>query len=668
MIRALLAQPFLYMTVWFAICLQIPKEYVFIFLASVLLVFPSIYFYFKVKYKSEFNGLLYLVLLSMLFAFRWYAHQQENHPEDVPKILNMDRQMVSIKEIESVDSLIQLTVNIDLPEKSYSARIKVARQKDSASFFPGDHIMITGKLIRPSPSFQFDPFDYAEYLEHKHIQYINRDEIRIYDPHNPSTLNIKKLAYQAKIYICHLLLESIPNKEYGGLLVAILVGDKGLVSERIKNQFIATGTAHILAVSGMHLGMLYAMLTFLMNSFSKNFPAVKKSQTSIILILIWFFAFITGLSPAILRAAVMFSLLEVGVYLRRKTHGLNILFGSAFLMMYHNPCILKDIGFQLSFMAVLSILMFQAPIMKLLRSSNKIWNYIAEIAGVSLAVQFLITPISSFYFGSFPTYFLLTNIVWVPLSFILMILGIIILLLSTVYLPIGMVIGNCCAWSIQAGLFFFDLVEKWPLYKLDRLIIYPEQLLLIYLSFLSLFLWIKFHFKAMLFAAVLFLISLTASYPIRILKFSKETEWVFHSKNKESILDIRTGLKVFSFIEKDQLVPGLNYYHLYHQIKEREIIRLDQNFAYTFSYDSDSLSWNINWNKIKNDQPADGKNVLLIRNAKSMDTCMLLDYRPDLVVLCRQNPPYLIRQMTEFLHAAKLTYVDLRTGTQMIKY
>lgn len=71
---------------------------------------------------------------------------------------------------------------------------------------------------------------------------------------------------------------------------------------------------------------------------------------------------------------------------------------------------------------------------------------------------------------------------------------------------------------------------------------------------------------------------------------------------------------------------------------------------------------------MKNDQPVDGKNVLLIRNAKNIDTCMLLDYRPDLVVLCRQNPPYLIRQMTEFLHAAKLTYVDLRTGSQMIKY
>ncbi|MFZ1516817.1 MAG: ComEC/Rec2 family competence protein [Saprospiraceae bacterium] len=671
MIRALLAQPFLYVTVWLAICLQIPMEYVPMFLLSVLLAFSGIYWYVRIKSGTALNGYLFLIPLSLVFALRTYTHQLEDHPDDVPKSLTLENQPGLIEGIETSDSVIHLNLNFIQSNKKYHARIKIASDQYPYPLLPGDSIYFSGQLVRPSPAFEFDPFDYAEYLEQKHIQFLNRNEVKIHGQNRSSNFNIRKLAHQAKTKICHSLLSNVEQKEYGGLLIAILVGDKGLVSDRIKNQFIATGTAHILAVSGMHLGMLYAMLTFLMSIISTHFLLAKKSQTFIILILIWFFAIITGLSPAILRAAVMFSLLEFGIYLRRKTHGINILFGTAFLMIFHNPCILKDIGFQLSFMAVLSIMLFQAPINKLMRNSNKILNYLSEIIAVSLAVQFLITPISSFYFGSFPTYFLLTNLVWVPLSFILMILGIIVLITSSFYFPLSHLMGSCCAWSIQAGLHFFDLVEKWPIYKIDQLMIYPEQLVFIYSAFFCIFLWLKFNYRSMMFAALLFLLSFAIVYPMRIWKFSKESELVLYSKNKESVMDIRTGLKVFSFVQENQSIPVLNYYHQYHQIKEREIIRMDENMAYhfkTLELNSDSISWCINLNGFNDGLEKCTNKMLLVRNLIKLDSCMILDHQPDLVVLCKQNRTAIINQLTHFLSNENIPFLDMRTGTQLIKF
>lgn len=213
---------------------------------------------------------------------------------------------------------------------------------------------------------------------------------------------------------------------------ALTIGYRDLLDTEIQKVYATTGAMHILSVSGLHVGILYLLLVFLMRLIPHSRISASL-KLSIALFFLWFFALLTGLSPSVCRSSLMFSLLAIGQSCNVRSNPINTLAIAAFALLVANPYNILNIGFQLSFLAVLSIVIFYPKIYMLLCFRNKIADYTWSLIAVSIAAQLGTFPLTTLYFSQFPNYFLLTNLIAIPLS--TLILYVSVLLLLTAPLP-----------------------------------------------------------------------------------------------------------------------------------------------------------------------------------------------------------------------------------------
>jgi len=210
---------------------------------------------------------------------------------------------------------------------------------------------------------------------------------------------------------------------------ALLLGYVNDIDSKLKSAFAASGTMHILSVSGMHVGIIFIFLETAL-SFLNRIRRGRTIKCLAEILFIWSYAAITGFSPAVLRAATSLSFLIAGKTMKRKPEMLNVLSASVFFLLMMDTTLLADVGFQLSYMAVIGIVLLYKPIYDLyvthLWLPAKIWAMIA----VSAAAQMATFPLTLFYFHQFPNYFILSNLIIVPLSNGIILLGIMSLLLS----------------------------------------------------------------------------------------------------------------------------------------------------------------------------------------------------------------------------------------------
>lgn len=212
---------------------------------------------------------------------------------------------------------------------------------------------------------------------------------------------------RSRAYLVNVIKENI-SEENQGLVVALTLGDKSKLSIEKRNHFANAGAMHVLAVSGMHVGILLGFLQWI---FFLIKPLRKRNlYLYFALILIWAFAFLTGMSASVARAVTMFSILAIGQLMGKKFFSLQAIFASAFLLLIFNPLYLFDIGFKLSYLAVLGIAFFYRPIVKLVHFRYKVLNYFWQGTTIGIAAQIGTIPLTLYYFNQFPNYFFLTNI------------------------------------------------------------------------------------------------------------------------------------------------------------------------------------------------------------------------------------------------------------------
>ncbi|MFO7655508.1 MAG: ComEC/Rec2 family competence protein [Bacteroidales bacterium] len=202
------------------------------------------------------------------------------------------------------------------------------------------------------------------------------------------------------------------------VLSALTLGYKDQLSDEITQYYAASGAMHILAVSGLHVGIIYILASRLL-FFLRKTRWGKIPCTVIILFILWSFAAIAGFSPSVSRAAFMFSVIQTGKTLRKPPDIYNNIAFSAFVLLLINPFQISDVGFQLSYMAVTGIVFFQPRIYNLLYIRNRAADYLWQLISVSLAAQLVTAPISIYYFHYFPTLFWLTSIFVIPLAAII---------------------------------------------------------------------------------------------------------------------------------------------------------------------------------------------------------------------------------------------------------
>ena len=213
--------------------------------------------------------------------------------------------------------------------------------------------------------------------------------------------------YSARAYVLSVLRNTIhTGKDELGIAQALLIGYTNDLDKDLVQAYSNTGVVHIIAISGMHLGLIYVLLLWI---FTKM-PLINKSklvQLILILTCLWLFAFLTGASPSVLRAAVMFSCIAIGKNLKKDVSIFTSLAASALILLCFNPYYLWAVGFQLSYLAVIGIVVFQKPIYNCLYIKNKWIDKVWQLMAVSTAAQLLTFPLCIYYFHQFPNLFLL---------------------------------------------------------------------------------------------------------------------------------------------------------------------------------------------------------------------------------------------------------------------
>lgn len=442
------------------------------------------------KFQSYFFEGFVLILSLISGIFSTYLHKETNSKSHFSNFLSEKNivQGVVTEKLKSTlyyDKFVLKTTSVN--EKNCIGKIIFYIPKRTKKIIEvGNKIKLfeTPKVLQNS----FNPhqFDYSKYLQNQNIFY----ELKLKET---DKLEVS-VAYNFYHYINLIkskLLKSYPVDSFKSdnynLLMALLFGEKTELSKELSNNYTQAGIIHILAISGLHIALIYGIVLWL----TKPLHRLKKGKIYIFLIslcVLWFYAILAGFSASIVRAAVMFSIIALAKILNRQSNIYNSLALSALFLLLCNPNYLFDVGFQLSFAAVLSIVIFQPLVRKYSYSKYFIVRETKSLLLISFVAQLGVLPLTLYYFGQFPLLFLVANLIAIPISSLILVLGLVsipfnfLLPKMAVYLSLFVnflidVMNNFTAWIVQFDAFIirniaFDEVLVGLLYVIIACVIY----------------------------------------------------------------------------------------------------------------------------------------------------------------------------------------------------
>lgn len=360
--------------------------------------------------------------------------------------------------------------------------------KDSATAYAryGDRLLLNAALQPIKNSGNPGAFDYKQYSAFHglhHTVFLRQGNYILLDSLHGS--NFRGSIYKARDGVLNILRRYMTSsKDELGIAEALLIGYTQDLDKDLVQAYSNTGVVHVIAVSGMHLGLIYILLLAVF----KKLPYIKRTkwlQLLLALVVLWLFALLTGASASVLRAAVMFTCIGTGKLLMKHTPVYNALAASAFILLCYDPFYLWDVGFRLSYLAVLGILLFQQPVLHLLYIPNKWLRKIWELTAVSLSAQIFTFPVCIWYFHQFPNLFLFSNLLVVPLSGFILYAEILLLLLAWAPALAGPV-GWFCSLLTQAMNRFVQWLNQLSFSVWDNIPATPVSTLLLYASVISL--------------------------------------------------------------------------------------------------------------------------------------------------------------------------------------
>lgn len=228
---------------------------------------------------------------------------------------------------------------------------------------------------------------------------------------------VESLAQNTNTLIAEIFTKHLQS-DTSALCKALCIADKSDLTSTVKKDFSRAGASHILAVSGMHVGIIFTAISTLIGLISQS-RKFSRIASIVAICFLWFYAFICGLQPSIVRACTMFTIPIIGKLLKRDSSSLNSLLFTAFCMVIYDYSNLFNIGFQLSFLAVAGILLFQEKIFNIFQLQNKILIWLWSLTSVSIAAQITTLPLTIYYFHNIPVLSLISNLFVVPLSTLL---------------------------------------------------------------------------------------------------------------------------------------------------------------------------------------------------------------------------------------------------------
>jgi competence protein ComEC len=322
-------------------------------------------------------------------------------------------------------------------------RIKI--YAESELIHPGTLICLT-KKPQPVNNRPGNSFNFRGHLANQNIYHqvsLKNDELLVIDANEPPTHIVAVL----RKYILSVLDRSFQHPAERALSKALLVGFRDELDDETIKAYTDTGVIHVIAISGLHLGLIYGLLLLLTRPLHNRRKA-KLLVNMLIAVTLWTFTLICGASASVVRSAVMFTSLLIGDSIGSDNNTGNALASSAFLLLCYDPFLLRDIGFQLSYAAVAGLLIYNRAISSIYYPENAILMQFWTSISTSVSAQILTTPLVLVHFHQFPILFILSNLVAVPVSGIILILLIFLCILQTIPL-LASVITWIASWFIR---------------------------------------------------------------------------------------------------------------------------------------------------------------------------------------------------------------------------
>jgi competence protein ComEC len=356
----------------------------------------------------------------------------------------------------------------------------VSKDSLSSEIKIGDRLFMKNKFREINNNGNPYEFDYKRYLHNQGIRkqgFFREKEWHRVDSlkGNPVLLFAANLRQKLLgLYLSY----GLSGDEYA-VASALTLGYKAALDEDIKRSYSTSGAMHVLAVSGLHVGIVYIVLNYLL-LFFKRIKGGLVLRALILLLSLWFYAILTGLSPSVMRAATMFSFVVIGNALNRQANIYNSLSASAFFLIIIDPYIFWAVGFQLSYLAVVGIVFFQPKVYRLLYVKNKILDKIWALTAVSVGAQIGTLPLSLFYFNQFPVLFFVTNLFVIPLATLILYSGIL-LFISSSFIPFANIVSFILKWLVWFLNELVKLIETLPCSHISGFFVYPLEVPLFYL-------------------------------------------------------------------------------------------------------------------------------------------------------------------------------------------
>lgn len=584
----------------------------------------------------------------------------------------------------------RVTANAETKPKTYKAeaeilavRINGKWQKSSGKillYVPldavskpiyGDVFLINSLPREVEPPKNPLEFNYKAYLQRKGIyahHFVRAENLRFIENNPPNYLI--KAANQLRAYAEAINKQYLKEPQLYGIANAMLLGLRDEIDHDLQSAYSATGAVHVLSVSGMHVGILYLLLQFLFGKLTltgkpkrKEYPKKQYLFTILIIVILFFYAILTGLSASVVRAAVMFSLLQVAPLVGRKNATFNTVALSAILLLFYNPYWLYDVGFQLSYLAILGILWLYTPLYQLV-TFPKYTTWVWSGLSVSLSAQLLTFPLSVYYFHQFPNYFLLTNLCIGFASMLIMYTGFALLSLAPIFTLGASWIAAILGWLLKGMNGIIFAIEQFPFSVYSGISLSVAEVALIYIgsiAFVSFFLKKEIQYIVV---ATLSCLLLIGSAVVKDLSQTHNNEITFHFIPKQTAISIvhgkQTALLANAELQNDPRLYDFHFKNYYDSLGitriKKQVIEKTQAVV-KVKYQQIGITWIRQ--KTKTPLTEGNQYLLVSNNSVRQLEKIIKTQKPKLLIIDNSNSKYTTEKLIEQAKQLHIPYISL---------
>ena len=536
----------------------------------------------------------------------------------------------------------------DSLSSSYKIILYLKRDAFSEQLHYGDNIALNATLARPAKAMNPGDFDYRSWCAKKNIYVQAYVQSGCWELLNHDGGNwFKKSALQLRNFFRGQINTLDIGRDEKDVAAALLVGYDEQLDDQLQQAFSTTGTLHVLSVSGMHVALVYVVLMKLLAPFETT---LRRKRYSAILqfAFIWFYAVLTGFSPSVLRSVTMLTVIITGRLLLKRSHILNALLASAFILLLFDPLLLFDVGFQLSYAAVAGIVLLQPIAESFYTPDSAAKRMVWTLVSVSVVAQVFTFPLGLYYFGTFPTWFLFANLIIIPASTLALYAGV--FFLAVCWIPgLSAVAGYVMSWLITTMNAGVTWISEWP----GASIIIGNwtlvELIALYLVIFSMIAAIQSSSKMTSFRRVLmFLAVLIIALQISHVRESTLERTIVHHMRGISAISARSGysatvLHASPLTRRNEYKDQIN--NSVGKKVEVEWINADSSLdfrryysAYRYPVWTDGHKNIIVYSGNVDQLPAEKLNCLLIRNNAALPPDEWLEqYIPDTIIVDASN-------------------------------